>query len=219
MNNIYSALQNDTTLYGEVDDQGNDYRCSGNDESSDSDNYLSGDKDQWGDLTVFPGAEYGSYFPGFCLAYLETEITIDETATCGPQEYCLCPTFPNSSPWTWIGWGGKEICAAKVCFTFDYIPCGTVSNDAVVNVENYRAEQLEYAADQVDAALDDIEYPDVSGSISTDAAETFTTLLYQFDVASNVYAIYSCLALFFPAPLEAFRLPYAIVTKQFFFGK
>lgn len=94
MSDLYSALTNDTTLYGEEG-----YTC-----PFDADGTLDGTKEQWEDLTVDPAATYGNYFPGWCMAYLVEEIEIAESETCGPQEYCLCPTFPNSSPWTWIGW-------------------------------------------------------------------------------------------------------------------
>lgn len=104
------------------------------------------------------------------------------------------------------------MCLAKVCFTFDFIPCGEVSLDAQAALENYRAQQLSYAAERQDIAMDDVEYPDVSNAISTGAAETFTKLLYQFDIASNVYAVYSCLALLFPVPLDVFRFPHSGTT-------
>lgn len=70
----------------------------------------------------------------------------------------------------------------------------------------------------MDEAKADIDYPNVADSVSTGAAETFETLLYQFDVASNVYAVYSCLALFFPPPLEVFRPPRILAVKDFLFG-
>jgi len=106
------------------------------------------------------------------------------------------------------------MCLAKVCFTFDFIPCGEVSLDAQAALENYRAQQLSYAAERQDIAMDDVEYPDVSDAISTGAAETFTKLLYQFDIASNVYAVYSCLALLFPVPLDVFRFPHSGTTLR-----
>ena len=93
----------------------------------------------------------------------------------------MCPTLPKSKPWKFLGWAGKEICALKVCLTFDNIPCGGIALDQVVALQNYRAQQLDAAAVRTDEV--DIPHADVTSGIDTGAAGTFSKLLYQFDVA------------------------------------
>jgi hypothetical protein len=176
-------------------------------------------------------ATYGNYFPGYCPAFLEQEIEAQKLATCSPVEVCVCPRFPRSAPWTWIGVGGKEWCLAKVCFQFFDVPCGSgesrgllladllihalkliiliqlllVSLQAQVNVQNYRAQQMQYAAERQEVQMNEHEEPDITGDISSGAVEAFNTFKHRVDVAANVYSIYACLALFFPSPLDVFR--------------
>jgi hypothetical protein len=110
----------------------------------------------------------------------------------------------------------------KVCFTFDNIPCGTLTNDAnLYPPDNYRAAQMEHAAEMQKIELEKQEYPNIAtdDDLGAGVAQTFTKILGQVNLASNIYSIYACLSLYFPSPLDAFRQPYGIAVKQFTFGK
>ena len=93
--------------------------------------------------------------------------------------------------------------------------CPGQTNDAEVNLKNYREQQLALAADE--KSFDDIK-DDVSEKVEDALSTVLTTILFQVDIASNFYSVYSCLALFFPTPLEVFRYPHLIAIKRFLFG-
>jgi hypothetical protein len=119
-------------------------------------------------------------------------------------------------------WVGKKVCLMKVCLTFDNIPCGGLTTDDVLYPpNNYRAAQLDHAAEMQQVEMEAQEYPHIAADedIGAGVAETFTKILGQVDLASNIYSVYACISLYFPAPLDAFRQPYSIAVKQFVFGK
>lgn len=171
MTNLSSAMRTDTALYGTTG-----FIC-----PQSANGELTGNKNQWADLTEYPAAEFGNFFPGYCQAILNEEIDAAALQTCGPEEVCLCPRLPNGQPWRFLGWAGREVCALRVCLTFENIPCGEIALDSIVALENYRAQQLDTAAARQDAV--DVPQADITAGISTGASDAFSRLLFQFDVA------------------------------------
>ena len=110
----------------------------------------------------------------------------------------------------------------KVCFTFDNIPCGQVADFSAYKdlfpPNNYRAKQLQFAREQQDLQMKEQDFPNSAKGISTKAQETFSTILSQIDLASNVYAVYACLSLYFPSAIDVFREPYTNAMKRVLFG-
>ena len=110
----------------------------------------------------------------------------------------------------------------KVCMTFDNIPCGQTADFSLYKEmfppNNYRVQQLKYAQEQQKLKMKEQNFPNSAEGISSKATETFSTLLQQIDLASNIYAVYACLSLYFPAPVDVFREPYGVAIKGFFFG-
>ena len=62
------------------------------------------------------------------------------------------------------------------------------------------------------------DFPNSATGISTKATETFTTILSQIDLGSNIYALYACLSLYFPSAIDVFREPYSNAIKRVLFG-
>jgi len=205
---FHDALVNDTTLYGE-----DGYTCPSKGASQTESNDLSGEKFDWQDLTVEPASLYGNFFPGYCTAAQQSAID-DATTTICDEEQCACPTVPSTSATRFFGVNGKKLCFLRICMTMPTV-CPAHTDDAAVNLQNYREAQLALAAD-VDSVdeVDDEIYDTVEDTLSA----TLTVILYQLDIASNIYSVYSCVALFFPTPLVVFRLPYLIAIKRFLFG-
>mmetsp|Transcript_28241 Transcript_28241/g.46773 ORF Transcript_28241/g.46773 Transcript_28241/m.46773 type:complete len:757 (+) Transcript_28241:223-2493(+) len=217
-------LQDDVTLYGEEG-----HGCPPTDSN---DRYVEGAEDQfaldgkkvpeWDDINTFPAAKWGTFFPGYCRAKTDAEVKLAELKVCGPREVCICPRVPDVFPVNIIGsWVGKEVCAMKVCFEFDNIPCGELTTDDIpFPPNNYRAQQMNHTATLQQQEMEEQEFPHVAteADMGTGIAETFTKIMGQIDLASNVYSLYACLSLYFPGPLDAFRLPYTIAAKNFTFG-
>eukprot|EP00545_Synedropsis_sp_CCMP1620_P006052 CAMPEP_0119024224 /NCGR_PEP_ID=MMETSP1176-20130426/31486_1 /TAXON_ID=265551 /ORGANISM="Synedropsis recta cf, Strain CCMP1620" /LENGTH=255 /DNA_ID=CAMNT_0006979459 /DNA_START=32 /DNA_END=796 /DNA_ORIENTATION=+ len=86
MTEMYPALQSDVTLYGTEPR----FQCDPTiaDRSEGTETFmLDGTKEQWTrDPFDYPAAQYGTYFPGYCLAKRRANIEIQELATCGPRE-------------------------------------------------------------------------------------------------------------------------------------
>lgn len=110
----------------------------------------------------------------------------------------------------------------KVCFTFDNIPCGQVADFSnykdIFPPNNYRAQQLKFAQQQQALQMKEQDFPNSATGISTKATETFTTILSQIDLGSNIYALYACLSLYFPSAIDVFREPYSNAIKRVLFG-
>lgn len=205
---FHEALVNDTSLYGE-----DGYTCPSDGTTQTETNDLSGEKNDWQDLTVEPASLYGNFFPGYCTAAQQSALDAASTTTCD-EEQCACPTVPSTSATRFFGVNGKKLCFLRICMTMPTV-CPSQTNDAQVNLQNYREAQLALADDvnSVDE-LDDEVYDTIEDTLS----DTLATILYQLDVGSNIYSLYACAALFFPTPLIVFRLPYTIAIKKFLFG-
>ena len=110
----------------------------------------------------------------------------------------------------------------KVCFTFDNIPCGQVADFSSLKdmfpPNNYRANQLQFARQQQELEMKNQTFPNSAQGVSTKAQETFSTILKQIDLGSNIYAVYACLSLFFPSAIDVFREPYSNAIKRGLFG-
>jgi hypothetical protein len=79
--------------------------------------------------------------------------------------------------------------------------CPAHTNDAEVNLDNYREQQLAQANSQ-ETPTGEPTVGDVVQDVSTAALQA---LLKQVDVASNLYSVYVCVSLWFPSPLVVFR--------------
>jgi hypothetical protein len=114
------------------------------------------------------------------------------------------------------------VCAMKVCFEFDNIPCGNLADynkyQSLLPPNNYRTLQFQRAQELLALEKAKQEFPTSANDLNTKAVETFHTLLSQIDLANNLYAIYACISLYFPSPLYIFHDPYHVAIKQFFFG-
>jgi hypothetical protein len=100
-------------------------------------------------------------------------------------------------------------------------PCPEYTGDLEEELYDYETESDElYVAEvQNEANANQTSaLPSISTAISTAAAKTIGKILYQVNVASTAYVIYTLIALFFPAPLVMFRLPYTYYIKNFLFG-
>lgn len=186
---FYEALDADTSLYGT-----DGYECP-------SGYGLSGSKYDWADTNE-------TFFPGYCTARMRAEISNASKATCTHRQ-CKCAKV----------FGLIEVCwLAKVCLDVgDSCPVDTTGLETDLN--DYYSESGElYGAETQNQANMNKTFPSMSSTVSTAAAKTIEKVLYQFNVLSVAYAFYSLLALFFPAPLLMFRLPYGYYIKRYLFG-
>jgi hypothetical protein len=135
----------------------------------------------------------GPYFPGWCKEASETALRAARTRTCeatGPE---ICVFAP-------LGFCVKT-----------YTPTVTVkcpNHAAASNIEtqqeDYRVEQLRFAnarAEALDLQQQAMSLALEQGGAKDTAKSIVTRLLYQLDVASNVYIAYTVLGLFFPTPV------------------
>jgi len=202
------ALIHDTTLYGEPG-----FAC------PTEPNGLSGVKSDWQDFTRPPAAEHGPFFPGYCEAAKEAAISAALRTTC-TVEQCACPVVPRNGFTEFFGIDGDELCFLRVCASSAQA-CPGHTNDARVNLRNYREGQLNELDNPPEPEIDQPE-ADLQAELSQEAQDAAvnaaTRLLEQADLAGNIYSIYSVVALYFPTPLLVFRLPYIIAIKRFFFG-
>ena len=128
--------------------------------------------------------------------------------------------MPSTPFFRFMGWAGGEVCELKVCLTFDNIPCGALA-DYTKNLfppNNYRVQQLNTASDLQATDIGKQKFPNSAQDINTKVPETFTTIMNQIDLASNLYAVYALLSLFFPSPIYIFRKPYRIAVTSSVFG-
>lgn len=172
MTRFYEALINDTSLYGEEG-----YTCPTEDSSPAAYN-PSGRKEDWEDLTIEPASLYGNFFPGFCTSAQQSAIDQAASTTC-EDEQCACPVIPSTSATRWFGVDGKKLCFLRLCMSMPTV-CPAQTDDAEVNLQNYREQQLALAAD-VDS-VDDVD-DEVYDTIEDTLSDTLTTILYQVDVA------------------------------------
>eukprot|EP00545_Synedropsis_sp_CCMP1620_P006738 CAMPEP_0119007304 /NCGR_PEP_ID=MMETSP1176-20130426/2921_1 /TAXON_ID=265551 /ORGANISM="Synedropsis recta cf, Strain CCMP1620" /LENGTH=750 /DNA_ID=CAMNT_0006959423 /DNA_START=35 /DNA_END=2284 /DNA_ORIENTATION=+ len=209
MRDFKGALLNDTTRYGER----NVGDCA---EIPETDNVrgLTGNKDEWSDVRKFPASEFGTFFPGYCQSARELAIQMALTTTCEVTQ-CACPRLPNTGAFKFFGVGGDEVCIMRVCASSPNA-CPGQTNDYLGNSNNYREAQLN-ETEAPDPTIGELQAQ--GKDIGTEAAQAgLKFFLYQVDIASNFYAIYSVVALYFPTPLIVFRLPYLIAIKRFLFG-
>jgi hypothetical protein len=203
-----AALLEDVTLYGE-----SGYACPSVRPKPDRDQ-LSGSKDEWTSLSSYPASEFGTFFPGYCQASREIAIQVALSTTC-TTEKCACPKLPSTGLTKFFGVDGDEVCMMRVCLSSPNA-CPSHTTDYLGNSNNYREAQLN-ETDAPDPTIGELQAQ--GKELATDAAKAGLQLfLWQVDIASNFYAIYSVVALYFPTPLVVFRLPYLIAIKRFFFG-
>lgn len=188
---FYQALATDTSLYGTYG-----YQCetvNGVSGSKYSTNWTNSDE---------------SFFPGYCSARKRAEISFAKSATCTRRQ-CECAKIFRI-PVCWI---------AKLCLDIGD-PCPEYTGDLETELYDYETESDElYVAEvQNEANANQTALPSISTTISTAAAKTIGKILYQVNVASTAYVIYNLIALFFPAPLQMFRLPYTFYIKSYLFG-
>lgn len=211
MSKFKSALLNDTSRYGINEDT----RCPAIAPGADgSTRGLTGLKNEWEDPTVYPSNEFGTFFPGYCKSAREIAIVAALTVTCSTEQ-CACPRLPSTGLTRFFNVDGDEVCQMRVCISSPNA-CPGHTNDFYGNSNNYREAQLNETA----APNPTIGELQAEGKeIATDAAAAgLKFFLWQVDIASNFYAIYSVIALYFPTPLVVFRLPYLIAIKRFLFG-
>jgi len=154
--------------------------------------------------------KYGEFFPGYCEEYLYTQVEQALKRKCPTTEYCM-----------------KDLCDGWQCTvaTAAYNKCidiPTICDD--------REQALEKAMDRMRRSHDkktqrmdkggiNIQSPEVPNDDDLKrSAETIDSVLKQIDIAGTMYCFFILLALFFPSPLQLFRLPLLIRVKQFIFG-
>lgn len=134
----------------------------------------------------------GSYFPGWCKEASEAAMRAAQSRTCeatGPEvctmdvlDYCLNTYTPTVT------------IACPDHATFQALETGN---------KDYRIEQLKYADARAEAL--DLKKQAQALAIEHGAKDTaksiISRLLYQLDVASNVYIAYTVIGLFFPTPV------------------
>lgn len=213
MYDFHTALLNDTSRYG-VRDGNFDDTCPLVKGTAGVSPDVSGNKQDWSDFTKFPAVEFGPFFPGYCSGARETAQLNALSAQC-TDEKCACPRIPDWDVCKFFGIAGLELCFMRVCLTSP-ISCPRHSNDDPINPDNYRETQLnttDPGTPKVDATRAKLS------DAGKQAARTgIKLLLYQVDVASNLYALYTVVALFFPFPIVIFRLPRWIAVKRLLFG-
>lgn len=97
------------------------------------------------------------------------------------------------------------------------VTIGCPNHAAVNNLEaqnrDYRVEQLKYAGARAQAQ--DLQKQALALAIGHEAKDTaksiISRLLYQLDVASNVYIAYTVIGLFFPTPVVLHKT--SVVTR------
>lgn len=199
--NFHKALVADTALYGK---ESEGYQCRDTSEPS-----IPGSKEKWADPTSHPASVYGPFFPGYCAAALEAAIQAAKTATCTRQK-CVCPRVKK-------GFIKFKCCwCAKYCFDIPFA-CPRHADEEEAELKNYRVAQLERAEELLQAELNKTDFA-FEEELRTTGTETAQKILRQVDIAGTVYAFYSAVALFFPAPLNVFRMPLAVTVKRYLFG-
>lgn len=190
------ALVNDTSLYGVPP-----YDCPKRGK-------VSGNKLDW-DLP-------GPFFPGYCGEALEAAIEVAQHRECS-QQVCDCPVMPDSVVFKVAGIANERYCG-EVCIEVPY-PCPQHTADAVEALDDYRYQQFEAAERRFSQMKQQYRYPTSAVDIiQSQATETVDKILHQVNIASYAYIAYSCLATFFPTPLNIFRAPYWVTLKQLMFG-
>jgi hypothetical protein len=172
------ALQRDVSLWGE-----HGYECN---------DLVSGrpvSREQF--HNQHPGE--GPYFPGWCKEASEAAVRAARTRTCEAT--------------------GPEICVfAPLGYCVEtYTPTVTIAcpNHAAINElesedKDYRVEQLKYAdarAQALDLKKQALSLAMEHAGAKDTAKSIVSRLLYQLDVASNVYIAYTVIGLFFPTPV------------------
>ena len=211
--NFQKALLNDTTRYGVSDALGDD-TCKTIPPNG-TVREVPGNKAQWADITSYPAAEFGSFFPGYCASAREAAKLTALSATC-VDEKCGCPRIPDTGFTRFFGIADKELCFLRLCITSP-LACPAHTNDAVINPDNYSELQLN-ATNSGEPSVEPPTRPKLSDAAKEQARTGLLLLLYQIDVASNLYALYVFISLFFPHPLLVFRMPRWIAIKRFLFG-
>jgi hypothetical protein len=82
---------NDTSRYGVSDSLG-DHTCKTVPPSG-SVREVPGNKAKWTDITTYPAAEFGSFFPGYCASAREAAKLTALSVKC-VDEQCACPKLP-----------------------------------------------------------------------------------------------------------------------------
>ena len=99
------------------------------------------------------------------------------------------------------------------------VPCPDFSKyDELTDVvEDYAKEKLQLAYDHsVEFAAPAIQ--EVNMVVDESMTALAELLIYQMEIASYIYVVYTCLTLFFPSPLVIFREHFLIALRQFVFG-
>jgi hypothetical protein len=211
MNVFQEALWNDTTRYGVHDDMG-DHSCPDIPASGVA-RRVPGLKSQWSDITQYPASEFGSFFPGYCSSAREAAKISALSVPCH-EEKCACPQVPSTTSTRFFGIDGDELCHLRICIKSP-IACPGHTKDDEYNPNNYKEAQL--SALNNDTNSEKPANP-LNDKYRDSAKRGAKLILFQVDVASNLYAIYSILSLFNPSPLVVFRVSYWNSIKRFLFG-
>ena len=211
---MQKALVNDTSRYGMARDTIHaDHTCV-TIPASGGVREVPGNKNQWADITAYPAAEFGSFFPGYCNSAREAAKLAALSITC-VDEKCACPRIPSTGFTRFLGIDGDELCWLRICISSP-LACPAHTNDDMINPDNYNEAQLNVT--DVGEPTIETGRPKLSDEVKERGRTGILLLLYQVDVASNIYSIYVLVALFFPSPLRVIRLPYWIAIKRFLFG-
>ncbi|KAI2497304.1 hypothetical protein MHU86_17177 [Fragilaria crotonensis] len=136
------------------------------------------------------------------------------SATC-VDEKCGCPRIPSTGFTRFFGIDNLEVCwVARICLRSPWLVLHT--RMMTINPDNYNEAQLN-ATDVGEPSINPTRSK-LSDASKQAAKAGIMLLLYQVDVASNIYSVYVIVALFFPTPLRVFRLPYMVAIKRFLFG-
>jgi len=97
------------------------------------------------------------------------------------------------------------------------VACPRHSDEEEGELQNYRVAQLERAEESRQAEMNQTR-PVYEEDLPSTGTETAQVILRQIGIAGTVYAFYSALGLFFPAPLNVFRMPLSVTVKRHVFG-
>mmetsp|Transcript_8665 Transcript_8665/g.9563 ORF Transcript_8665/g.9563 Transcript_8665/m.9563 type:complete len:803 (+) Transcript_8665:57-2465(+) len=201
------ALVADTSLYGT-----GPYECE--DTKGKDSMIISGKKKDWKDSTVPPASTNGQFFPGYCAAALEAALLQAQETEC-TKKMCSCPTklvLGKQVPLCFLGRACVDVSVACPPHTSD----GAEFDEE--SLQNYRLMQLEKANKLQKQVLNSTFVGYVSEQISESASAAIEKLLFQVDIASTAYVLYTCVGLFFPAPLVLFRAPILETIRSYLFG-
>lgn len=186
MSSFYDALTNDTALYGVPP-----HEC----QTIPGPPPLSGLKSDWSVSTDEPALSNGAFFPGYCAAAKEAAAAAAKARQCVKPK-CVCKKIIG------ICFGG----ATKHCFNSP-VPCPVHSNDVsdAAALNAYRKDQVVRATENIDDFnVTETEVPDTA---TDSAVNLMETIMFQVDIASIIYVVYSVIALFVAVPLELYRSP------------